>query len=127
MVSVVSVLALPASTNHQFAHRRGDDVGAAAMCDQMNVFDFRLIGDPSQHLLQMEDGEFARFPIIGIAEDSWISGRPGVNYGQSLTAEKMPELCHGESCVLEAVVIAVYEDEDVLARCQGQASSHFRP
>ena len=54
--------------NDQLAEGGKRDIGTTAVGDQMNVLDLRLLCEPLDDLLEVEDRELAGFAVVGVAQ-----------------------------------------------------------
>ena len=90
------------------------------MGDDVQAFHFRARRDRLQEVLEMEDGELARFAVVGVAAQPAESRRPAVGDGDAGASHEMPDLRRPEDGIVERVVVAVHEDVDVLLACVRQ-------
>ena len=101
----------------QLANRIERDIGSPTVSDQVDLFYLGETRNQLQDLPQVVHGEFARLPIIGVAERSRVAGWPSVDDRHADSAEEMPEFGHREDGIVEAVLEAIenWDEESVEA------------
>ncbi len=80
-----------------------------------------------EQLLEVEDRELARFPVVRVEEQAAATRGPGVGNRHAFPAEKMPRFGRRADGVLEAVADAVHEQEDLLPGRQRQPLQEHAP
>ena len=108
--------------NVEFAEGGGEDVGAAAVADDVDLLDVGAGGDELEGLLEVIDGEFAGLAVVHVLFEAGAAGGPGVGDGDAFAAEEMPDLGDARDGVDVLIVDAVDGEVDFLA---GGVGEHF--
>jgi hypothetical protein len=99
-----------------------DHVAAAAVSDDVDGLELGARRQSLQELLEVVDRELTGLAIVGVAPDqARASRRPAVDDRHAFVAEKVPQIGHAERRHLQRVVVAVHEDEGLLAGRQREA------
>ena len=104
-----------------------ESVRAAAMRDQVNALHARRLADDPDCLQQVLDRVFGRLPVEGVAEENAAPSARGPceHAAHEVPSKEVAQLAHGQRSLLEAGVVPVHEQHDLLAAGDGEPTRNL--